>query len=74
MDTGLAILSLVAMRDIGRAGPSNMVVRFRPLCLLSDPPSTTIEAVSVLVVPPPFFFQHLNQEALGLNRKEPVTA
>lgn len=30
MDAGLAILSLVAMREVGRAGPSNMVVRFRP--------------------------------------------
>lgn len=45
------------------------------LCVYSVilPPQPS-EAVGVLVVPPPFFLQHLNQEALGLTRKELVIA
>lgn len=74
MDAGLAILSLVAMRE-GESWSQQHGGEVQTLCVFPVilPPQPS-EAISVLVVPPPFFFQHLNQEALGLNRKELVTA
>lgn len=42
MDAGLAILSLVAMREVGRVVPATWRWGSDLLCLLSDPPSTTL--------------------------------